>query len=94
MIAAHRQSITSTLRMITLLAAMTSLLLTMVTPFVGTAEGAHDDPYVATNGSLDDPTFTNLGDDCGTNHDDQAKGGTKLDSIHADAPPVIVESSV
>ncbi len=44
MIALHRQSIRSTIRTVTLLAAITSLLLTMITPFVGTAYASHDGP--------------------------------------------------
>jgi hypothetical protein len=87
------QSTRATIRTLTILAAAISLLLTLVTPFAGTAWGAHDKPF-----SLDgtpDAGATHIPDACGnTNEDDQAKGGTKLDTIHLDSPPVIVESSM
>lgn len=95
MVALHRQTIRSIIRTTTLLAALTSLLLTMVTPFVGTAHAGTTPPAALggspTDGVLNTGLVGPLSDSaCGSGDDTQPIGGNvKLDDIQDEAPPVI-----
>ena len=95
MVALHRQTIRSIIRTTTLLAALTSLLLTMVTPFVGTAHAGTTPPAALggspTDGVLNTGLVGPIQDAaCGSGDDTQPIGGNvKLDDIQDEAPPVI-----
>jgi hypothetical protein len=92
---------TSVLRQLPLRFRRTFLPLLTVVAMLGstlgvTAAFAGTSPYNATNGELDDPTFFNADDICGSGADDQidSTGGKQWQTIHTYDAPVILTGTL